>query len=393
MKKQANVNRRVREPRSNETLSNAFAVWADLRAAGDDATFDGCPVAATRDDAMAVLSDPELFTSEGRLDLGSSRLLIPQEIDPPEHRRFRALLEPVFAPKEVRRMEPAIRAMAVELIEAVRPAGACDVVTSVATLAPRFFAFELLDLPESGFEEMLALKDQILHPPGATDDERQANKRAAGSKIEEMLAAAMHERMANPSNDILSRIIQMEIDGDRLTSEEIQAIYYNFWIAGLDSVAAMTTCMFAFLAGSPEHRQRIVDDPAVIPNAVEEMLRRESIVETVARVASRDCEFNGHAMKQGDQIVVALGAANHDPSMFTDPEVVDFDRNANKHLAFAAGIHRCIGLHLARLELSIMLEEWHKRIPDYWMPEGTELTWVDSPIRVVESLPLEWKES
>ena len=109
-----------------------------------------------------------------------------------------------------------------------------------------------------------------------------------------------------------------------------------------------------------------------------------------ARVAVRDCEFNGHSLQAGDQVVIILGAANHDPSLFPDPDTVDFSRNANKHLAFSAGIHRCLGLHLARLELAIVLEEWHKRIPSYRLAEGTQLKWLDSPIRTVESLPLEW---
>ncbi len=382
--------RRIREPRSRETLAEPFRVWSELRAQGAEARIDGCPVAAHRDDVMEVLSDAELFTSGGRLDLGSSRNLIPQEIDPPDHARYRKLLEPVLAPKQVRLMEPSIRALAAEMVDEVADAGSCDLVSTVALLAPRYFAVELLGLPGDRVGEMLELKDAILHPEGATDDERQAVKTAAGAKIEEMLHAAMLERMANPGDDLFSRVIAMEIDGDRLSTEEIQAIYYNFFIAGLDSVAAMTTCMFAFLADSPEHRRRIVEDPSIIPNAVEEMLRRESIVETIARVASRECEFQGQTVLPGDSVVLALGAANHDPELFPDPDTVDFDRNANKHLAFAAGIHRCIGLHLARLELVIVLEEWHRRIPDYRIREGFELEWLDSPIRTVHELPLEW---
>ena len=383
--------RRVREPRSNERLANSFGVWADLREAGQDATFDSCPVATRRDDVLAVLGDAELFVSGGRLDMGSSRDFIPQEIDPPYHRRYRQLLEPVFSPRSVRKMEPAIRAMAAELVEQVQEDGSCDFIRTVAMLAPRYFVLELLDMPESALPEMLRLKDATLHPEGSTDEERQATKLAAGAWIEELLAAAMEQRKQNLGDDLFSQIIEMRLDDDQLTDDEVLAIYYNFFIAGLDSVAAMTTMMFAFLATSPEHRRRIVEDPAVIPNAVEEMLRRETVVETVARVASRDCEFKGHQLHAGDQVVVALGAANHDPDLYPNAAEVDFDRNANQHFAFAAGIHRCLGSHLARLELAIVLEEWHKRIPDYWIPEGTELEWIDSPIRMVKTLPLEWK--
>jgi cytochrome P450 len=383
--------RRVREPRTNETLESSFRVWADLRAAGQQATFDGCQAVATRDEVMAVLSAPELFVSGGRLDNGSSRRFIPQEIDPPNHRRYRQLLEPIFAPREVRRMEPAIRAMAAELVESVQGAGHCDFAETVAMLAPRYFVLELLGMPESAIPEMMLLKDDILHPEGANDEERQATKMAGGARVEKMLAVSMEQRKQNLGTDLFSQIIQLRLDGNPLTDDEILAIYYQIFIAGLDSVMAMTTMMFRFLAGSPEHRQRIVTDPAVIPNAVEEMLRRETVVETVARVAARDCELNGRTLHPGDQVVISLGAANHDPDVFPSAEVVDFDRNANQHLAFAGGIHRCLGSHLARLELAVVLEEWHKRIPDYWIPEGTELEWIDSPIRMVKALPLEWE--
>jgi cytochrome P450 len=290
-------------------------------------------------------------------------------------------------------MEPAIRAIAGELIESVIAAGSCDFTTTVGLLAPRFFAIGLLELPDSGFREMLYLKGEAIHPTGATDGERQASKMAAGVRIEKMLDNARRERMANPGDDLLSRVIKMQVDGESLTPDEVLAVYYNLFVAGLDTVAGMMSCMFAFLAGSPQHRRRIVDDPGVIPKAVEEMLRRETVIENVTRVAARDCEFNGRAVRAGDPIVVAMGAANHDPSVFADPETVDFDRDSNKHLAFAAGIHRCLGSHLARLELAIVLEEWHKKIPDYWLAEGTELRWLDSPVRTVRQLPLEWDVS
>jgi cytochrome P450 len=385
--------RRVRELRSPEILAHPFEAWENLRAAREGATIDGCPAAASREDVMEIFSNPEDFKSGGSKDLGSSRRLIPQEIDPPDHKRYRKLMDPLFAPREVRLMEPAIRAIAIELIESVLAAGSCDFTTTVGQLAPRFFAIELLELPESGFNEMLYLKGEVIHPTGATDGERQASRIAAGMRIEKMLDDARRKRMANPGDDLLSRVINMRVEGDSLTPDEVLAMYYMFFVAGLDTVAGMMSCMFAFLASSPKHRRRIVDDPGVIPKAVEEMLRRETVIENVTRVASRDCEFNGRAVRAGDPVVVAMGAANHDPSVFANPETVDFDRDANKHLAFAAGIHRCLGSHLARLELAIVLEEWHKKIPDYWLAEGTELRWLDSPVRTVRHLPLEWDVS
>ena len=216
--------RRIREPRSQQTLANPYAVWADLRAAGSRASIDGCPAVATRQDVMQVLSDPDLFRSGGIKDLGSSRHLIPMEIDPPYHRRYRKLMDPLFSPQAVRRMEPAIRAMATGLIEPVAAAGSCDFVSTVGLLAPRFFALELLNLSESGYQEMLRLKDEAIHPAGVTDEERQASRQAAGKRVEEMLAEAMRQRLAHPGDDLLSRVVKMEVDGDKLTPEDRKSV-------------------------------------------------------------------------------------------------------------------------------------------------------------------------
>ena len=159
-------------------------------------------------------------------------------------------------------------------------------------------------------------------------------------------------------------------------------------IAGLDTVTATLDCEMTYLARHPEARQRLVADPAVTAGAVEELLRWESPVQMVVRVIKQDSELAGVSMQAGDHAVVMIGAANLDDE-FPDADRVEFEREANRHLAFGAGPHRCLGSHLARLEQRVALEEWHRRIPDYRIADGVDIH-CSPGIRQAERLPLVW---
>jgi cytochrome P450 len=159
--------------------------------------------------------------------------------------------------------------------------------------------------------------------------------------------------------------------------------------AGLDTVTDSLTCFFAFLAQHPDHRRQIVQDPEVIPNAVEELLRWETPVPSTVRWAREDAEVGGQPVAAGHHVMVNLGAANLDPAEFDDPLEVRFDREANRHLSFGGGVHRCLGSHLARRELRIALREWHRRIPEYTLSPGYEVNYLP-PLRYVPDLQLSW---
>ena len=184
----------------------------------------------------------------------------------------------------------------------------------------------------------------------------------------------------------------VDIDGERLTREEILDICFLFLIAGLDTVSDSLTCFYAFLATHPEHRREIVARPQVIPNAVEELLRWESPVPTgVPRVATRDTELpNGARISAGTAVMVNYGAGNVDPAEFPDAFEVRFDREQNRHIAFGGGVHRCLGSHLARRELRTTLREWHRRIPDYAIKPGHEELVYQPGLRSVKDLTLVW---
>jgi cytochrome P450 len=217
--------------------------------------------------------------------------------------------------------------------------------------------------------------------------EMQAYQQKTADSIYQYFEEVLDEREADRRDDLLSRFLDVEVDGIKLKRTEILDICFLFLIAGLDTVSATLDCMFSYLAQHPEQRQQLVDDPSLIPAAIEELLRWETPVLGVARAATRDTELAGCPVHKGDQVSVILSSANTDPAEFDDPDVVRFDRATNRHLAFGGGLHRCLGSHLARQELRIALREWHRRIPDYSVAPGHTLVYTPA-IRSIDYFPM-----
>jgi cytochrome P450 len=210
-----------------------------------------------------------------------------------------------------------------------------------------------------------------------------------GDQIYAYFDEAFDERERSPRHDILTEILNAKVDDEQLTREELLDICFLFLLAGLDTVTDSLTCAFLYLAEHPLQRQQIVDDPSIIPGAVEELLRWETPVMTANRICTEDTEVKGCPVKSGDIVSVNLGAANVDTAEFSDAFDVRFDREQNRHLAFGGGVHRCLGSHLARRELRVVLREWHRRIPDYELKPGFEPEYAVG-VRSVENLELVW---
>ena len=187
-------------------------------------------------------------------------------------------------------------------------------------------------------------------------------------------------------DDLLGALLTAEIDGEKLSHEEILDICFLMLLAGLDTVTATLGCSIAYLAANPEQRAKLVADPELIPAAVEELLRWETPVTAVPRRATRDVELRGFKIQEGQIVTLLLGSANTDDAHFSEAQRVDFERERNLHMAFGAGPHRCLGSHLARMELRVALEEWHRRIPDYRIQPGEVPTYTPG-IREVTYLP------
>jgi cytochrome P450 len=359
---------------------------------------EGFTVTFSRELSEHVLRHHELFSSVGGLDLGNIRPLIPLNVDPPEHSKYRKILDPLFAPKQMEAQEADITERVNHFIDAFADRGECDFSEGFAELLPSSVFLGLMGLPWDELGTFLHLRDGILRPDNIDPDamfdgeKRLAVNRATGLEIYAYFDKICDERVQHPTDDIMTYLVTVEVDGVRLTREEILDICFLFLIAGLDTVSDSLTCFYAFLANHPDHRRQLVDNPALIPSAVEELLRWESPVPSgVPRIATRDTTLpNGLRVAAGTAVMVNYGAANVDPAEFPDAFDVRFDRQANRHIAFGAGVHRCLGSHLARRELRIALREWHRRIPDYAIKPGHEELEYLPGLRSVRHLMLVW---
>jgi len=341
-------------------------------------------------DVVTVLRNPDIFSSRfDAVHIGQVRPLIPLQVDPPDHAKYRKLLDPLFAPRQIALLEDRTRALVSDLVETVADTGGCNFHAAVSEPLPSTVFLELLGLPVSRATEFIALKDGIIRPEARTPEERSDMVDATGARIYAVLEEVIDERLEAPQDCFISSFLDAEVDGQRLTREEVVDICYLFFLAGLDTVTASLDCMMARLALNPNEQRRLADDPSVIPRAVEEMLRWETPVTSVVRVTTRDTELSGCPIAADEVVSVILGSANTDERAWGEAESVDIDRRVNKHLAFGGGVHRCLGSHLARMELRVVLEEWHARIPEYRVPEGVELD-VSPSLRQIADLPLVW---
>jgi len=357
--------------------------------------FGGSPVLSRYEDVLWALRHPEIFSSEMEMHmaLGTERPMIPQQIDPPAQTKFRKILDPRFSKKRMQEIAPAVRRHANELIDAFLARGECEFDRDFAVPLPCTAFLSLMGLPQSELPRFLRIKDMIIRPQtlmeSPTPEGAQALRKQAGRQIYEFFGGVIDERRRKPGTDMVSYLLETEIDGQRLTREEILDVSFLLILAGLDTVTATLGCNIAYLAANPEQRRRIVEKPELIPAAVEELLRWETPVTAVPRIVKQEVEIHGHKLKKGEMVTLLLGASNVDASEFSEAERVDFERERNKHLAFGGGPHRCLGSHLARLELQVAMEVWHQRIPDYRIKPG-EAPRYSPGIREVQYLPLVW---
>ena len=355
-----------------------------LRSGGDG----GSAVISRYEDVLWALRHPEVFSSDSEaVSIGNERPLIPLQIDPPEHVKYRKLLDPVFSRKRMATLEPQVRRLAAERIEGFAGRGACDFHKELAEPLPSIVFLQMLGLPLERLPYFLELKDGIIRPEAAEAPE---TREATGRKIYALFEQALDARSAETGEDLLSWMSEEEVDGRKLTREQILDICYLLLLAGLDTVTASLDCFVAYLAQHPERRRMAIERPEMLDGVIEELLRSETPVVTVLRVLKRDVTLSGVELKAGERVALLLGAADNDERAFDDPERVDFGRRPNRHLAFGGGPHRCLGSHLARMELRAVIDEFHARIPDYELAPGSGLDY--SPgIRQLSELPLVWR--
>jgi len=263
-----------------------------------------------------------------------------------------------------------VRARCIALLEPLVDEGGCDFVASFGSRFPTTVFMDLMGMPLSEFDQFMAWEDAILHQTHEEDPDG-SRAYAAQVAVMEYFRDVIHDRQANPTDDLTSYIANGRIDGQPIAEQDLLFVLLLMFMAGLDTVTQQLAYSFLHLARHPDDRRRIVEHADVIADAVEELLRVYAIV-VPGRKANRDQVFHGCPISKGDMVILPLVAANHDPEVFPEPDKIVLDRKPNPHIAFGAGPHRCLGSHLARRELRIALEEWHKRIPEYRLADGAD---------------------
>jgi len=338
-------------------------------------------------DIREVYQNDELYSNEGAASfqrlVGETFRMIPLAVDPPEHGKYRLLLNPWFSPKAVTALEPKIRATINELIDGFVDKGECDVAYDFGRIYPVRVFLDLMGFPFEKFEDFLAWEYSILHKRGDLEAMRWGVQGAL-SYLREFIA----EVRRKPQDKLGSAIVHGQIDGRPITEEEIIGTMFFLWVGGLDTVAATTSLMCRRLALQPELQQRLRDNPDLIPDAIEEFMRVQPLVNS-SRMVKKDHRIHGVEIRKGDHILCYNAAGNFDPLEFDDPREVRLDRTPNRHFTLAGGPHRCLGSHLARRELRIALGELLRRVPPFRLKADADLT-VTPGLIAAPNLPIEW---
>lgn len=377
---------------SPEFLSDPYKFFAGMHEKFPPIFYDVGPfgnawVMTKHEDALFALRHAEYFSNEDATpfprDPEDYFYFIPIEIDPPDHRKYRNIVDPIISPQGVLKLETRIRALANELIDDIIGKGECEFDEVFGRPLPVLVFLDLMGLPRDMSDTFVSWAMALLHSN---------DRKIMGDTLKtigDYLKIAIAEKQANPDDGLVSRIAHAEFDGQKISEKEAYGFVVFLFIAGLDTVFATLNNMWVWLAENPDRRQEIIDNPENINAQVEELLRVRSVTFS-GRTVAQDVEIRGVQLKKGDKITSILPACNFDPDVFPNPSEVDFHRPKKIILAFTVGVHSCMGAHLARLEIKIALQEWLKRIPDFKIKPGAETIYRPGGVIGPESVPLVW---
>jgi cytochrome P450 len=377
-----------------EWSADPYRIQDDLR--------QRCPIARTErfgggwlptryEDVAAIAYDTERFSSRSII-MGNFRP--PHEIapvggsppissDPPFHHEARRLLLPAFTKSAVGKQAPATRAFCHSLIDAFDGRAVVDAAHDYAQHIPMRVIADMLGFPPDDGPRFREFVENTLEGINLPPEERIARM----SALFDYLLEQVHDHLGNPRDDLTSYLINAELYGRKLEPSHVVGTMALLLIAGIDTTWSAIGSSLWHLAGTPADRQRLAADPSLLPTATEEFLRAYAPV-TMARLVRHDMHWRGRDMKADDWILLSFPAANRDPAQFDRADEVIIDREVNRHAAFGLGIHRCVGSHLARMELRVALEVWLDRIPEFTLADPSAVTWSAGQIRGPRTLPL-----
>jgi cytochrome P450 len=351
----------------------------------------------TRHDAVRdIYKTPEIFSSESITPWEPNPIyrLVPTQIDAPDHIKYRRILNPWFSPKSMDDAEDLIRSICREYVEQIAAKGGCDFIEEFALHFPTAAFLSVIGVPVSETDRFVAWVDDFF--AGFSGDPAGLEPMAkALQEIREYWIAALDERRGEPERpgDLASHLLHVKYGDERpLTDDEMLDMLTVLVLAGLDTTRGELGYMFRHLALHPEHRRVLIEQPELIPLAVEETLRYYTIIFGDGRKVTRDTEFYGVNLKQGDMVYGLVSGANRDPRAWEQADEFVIDRKRNNHMGFANGPHRCLGMHLARREMQVAVEEWLKVIPDFEL--GSDEVLLErggGSMMSLNKLPLTWE--
>lgn len=376
---------------------NAPLIWDQLRGTCPVAhtnRYGGAWLPVTHADVSAVARDTDHFSSEGAVlanrppreewvSLAPIGAAPPITSDPPFHADARRLLLPAFSPQVIAEWEPEIRRLCNELIDNMGTADTVDAAVQYAQNIPVYVIARMLGLPLEDSDYFRETVHLVLEEIGAEFGERQG----AFEKLDAYLAMHVQDHIDNPKDDLIGFLLNAKIYDQPLSPQHVVGTIILLMVAGIDTTWSSIGSSIWHLAQHPSDLQRMVNEPELLPTAIEELLRMYAPV-TMARIVREDAEIGGCPVKRGDSVLLPFPAANRDPEVFPDADKVIIDREENRHVAFGLGIHRCLGSNLARLELRVAVQVFIQRFPQFELADPSTVTWSLGQVRGPRKLPV-----
>ena len=388
---------------SKEFLDDRHAEWKRLRGTpvAYNPRYGGFWVVSGHAEVARVSRDDETFSSEfhaaprdgiryrGIAGVPRAKGIPPAgiaEADKAVHQALRRVMNPFLLPRAVTELRPFMARLTDWFIDQRIESGEMDLVLDLTNPVPAVVTMRLVGLPGDRWEQYAELfHATVAHRPGAPEYDRAL---AAVPDMVAGLLAEAHDRRSRPRDDLLTRLVEMRVQGRTLTDEEISSVLWNLVGGGLDTTTSLTSLALHHLDGRPAERRQLIERPELMVTATEEFLRYYSVNETLTRTVTRDVELGGQQLKAGDVVLISWLSANHDESEFRCPEQVVLDRTPNRHLAFGVGPHRCIGMHVARTLFQVLLAGVLRRMPDYRVDRGATRFYEGNPMLAgVVSMP------
>lgn len=338
-----------------------------------------------------IYEHPELFSSHVIFlpkEAGEKYAMVPTRMDPPEHTPYRKLLDTGLNPARIRDVEGMVRQAAADLIDGFAARGNCDFAAEFARQFPVRVFMAMCELPMEDVPMLMKFADDMTRPPGNTPEEQAAALDAANQGFFRYVEPVIAERIGGTGKDLITTFVNGTIDGEPMPHDKALGLISLLLLGGLDTVVNFLSFMMIYLARHPDKVAEVRDDELKLRRGVEELFRRFPVV-SEARMVAKDQTFHGVELKHGDMVLLPTVLHGLDENENPDPFNLDWERMP-KHTTFGGGPHRCAGLHLARMEATITLQEWLKRIPEFSLAEGANPIYQSGIVAAVQDVPLVW---